>query len=39
MGTRGVLVAPTLSKQLYEYIEEGSALDLEIDVQRFYNKA
>ncbi len=39
MGTRGVLVAPTLSKQLYDYIEEGAALEPEIDVKRFYNKA
>ncbi len=39
MGTRGVLVAPTLSKQLYDYIEQGAVLDPEVDVQRFYNKS
>lgn len=35
MGTRGVLVAPTLSKQLYDYIEEGIDLDPVVDIQRF----
>lgn len=35
MGTRGVMVAPTMSKQLYDYIEEAKALDLEVDCSRF----
>lgn len=35
MGTRGVLVAPTVSKQLYNFIEEGIELDDEISIERF----
>ena len=35
MGTRGVMVAPTVSLQLYNFIEEDKALDTEIDCSRF----
>jgi len=35
MGTRGVMVAPTVSNQLYNYIQNGAELSSEIDIQRF----
>ena len=37
MGTRGVLMAPLLSKWLYEYIENQSKLPEAADVKRFEN--
>lgn len=35
MGTRGVMVAPTVSNQLYNYIEHNQPLDSEINCARF----
>ncbi|NQY29133.1 MAG: FAD-binding oxidoreductase [Flavobacteriaceae bacterium] len=35
LGTRGVMVAPTVSDQLLDYIEYKTVLDTEIDIQRF----
>lgn len=35
LGTRGVMVAPTVSKQLFDSIEKDSTLDKEIDITRF----
>ena len=34
-GSRGVLIAPTVSRQLYEHIEKGETLPTEIDIARF----
>jgi glycine/D-amino acid oxidase-like deaminating enzyme len=34
-GSRGVLMAPTIARQLYEHIEKGETLPPEIDVARF----
>lgn len=34
-GSRGVLIAPTISKQLYNHIEKGEVLPSEVDVKRF----
>ncbi len=34
-GSRGVLIAPTVSKQLYDHIEKGETLPPEIDIARF----
>lgn len=34
-GSRGVLIGPTVSDELYKYIEEGKPLNLEIDISRF----
>lgn len=34
-GTRGVMLAPTVSRQLIEFIEEGKSLPKEIDIRRF----
>ncbi|EAR00571.1 NAD(P)/FAD-dependent oxidoreductase [Maribacter sp. HTCC2170] len=34
-GSRGVLIAPTVSKQLFDFIESGNPLPQEIDVKRF----
>ncbi len=35
MGTRGVLLAPTMAFDLYQYIEESKALDSTIDIKRY----
>lgn len=34
-GSRGVLIAPYASKQLFGHIEQGTPLDAEIDIRRF----
>jgi glycine/D-amino acid oxidase-like deaminating enzyme len=35
LGTRGVMIAPTVAKSLYEHLENGIALDKEISIARF----
>lgn len=35
LGTRGVMIAPYIAKQLYNYIEKGDSLEPEIDIERF----
>lgn len=35
LGTRGVMLAPTMAKKLYQYLEENIELDKEIDIKRF----
>ncbi|MFD2822038.1 NAD(P)/FAD-dependent oxidoreductase [Lacinutrix iliipiscaria] len=35
LGTRGVMIAPYVAKQLYRFIEHGLALDEEVDISRF----
>ncbi len=35
MGSRGILIAPTMAKKLYDYIENGVPLEKEIDISRF----
>ncbi len=37
LGTRGVMIAPTMAKQLFKYLEDGEPLDSEIDIWRFRN--
>ncbi len=37
-GSRGVLIAPTVSEQLYRHIEHGETLPPEIDVHRFIKR-
>ena len=37
-GSRGVLIAPYASKQLYQYIENGDALNPEMDIKRYETK-
>ena len=37
-GSRGVLIAPYASQQLFHYIERQDALDPEINIQRFTKK-
>lgn len=37
-GSRGVLIAPYASEQLYEYIETNKPLNLEMDISRFTKK-
>jgi len=34
-GSRGILMAPILSKQLYNFLEAGEDLDSELDIKRF----
>lgn len=38
MGSRGVMIAPYISEQLFNHIENGKELDIEIDVKRFEKK-
>lgn len=38
LGTRGVMFAPFLAHQLYNYIENNIPLDKEVDIQRIYKK-
>ena len=35
LGTRGVMIAPTVAKNLFNHIENDEVLDLEIDIKRF----
>jgi len=35
LGTRGVMIAPTMAKELYNHIENGVELRKEIDIARF----
>lgn len=39
LGTRGVMIAPTVAKNLFNHIENGEKLDKEIDIKRFREKA
>jgi glycine oxidase len=38
LGTRGVMLGPCLSKDLFSHIENGTALDKNIDISRFVNR-
>ena len=35
LGTRGVMIAPTLAKQLYNHLEHHEVLDMDADIKRF----
>lgn len=35
LGTRGVMIAPTVAKNLFNHLEKGASLDQEIDIKRF----
>lgn len=35
LGTRGVMIAPSIAKALYDHLENGIALDKEISIARF----
>lgn len=35
LGTRGVMIAPYVANKLFQFIENGKPLDLEIDINRF----
>ncbi|WP_228236171.1 NAD(P)/FAD-dependent oxidoreductase [Allomuricauda sp. M10] len=37
-GSRGVLIAPYASRQLFDHIENGTTLDPDIDIKRFTKK-
>ncbi len=37
LGTRGITSAPSLAKELYQYLENGEALDKEVNIKRYYN--
>ena len=36
LGTRGITSAPSLAKELYQYLENGKELHKEIDIKRYY---
>jgi len=36
LGTRGVMIAPTLAKQLYNHLEKNKELSKEVAISRFY---
>lgn len=38
LGTRGIMAAPLLAQNLYDFIEKGIVLDQEIDLMRFPKK-
>ncbi|WP_088324378.1 NAD(P)/FAD-dependent oxidoreductase [Polaribacter tangerinus] len=38
LGTRGVMIAPTLAKNLYLHLEYNEPLDTDADIKRFANK-
>ncbi|MCP1994920.1 FAD-binding oxidoreductase [Flavobacterium sp. HSC-61S13] len=38
LGTRGVLLGPFLARELYQNIEQGVPLDVNISIERFYKK-
>lgn len=35
LGTRGVMIAPTLAEDLFDHIEHNKSLDAEVDIKRF----
>jgi len=35
LGTRGVMIAPTVAENLFNHLEKGETLDKEIDIKRF----
>ncbi|TVZ56770.1 glycine/D-amino acid oxidase-like deaminating enzyme [Lutibacter sp. Hel_I_33_5] len=35
LGTRGVMIAPTMAKQLFNHLEKGGTLETEVDIKRF----
>ena len=35
LGTRGVMIGPTVAKNLFNHLEKGEELDKEIDIKRF----
>ncbi|WP_075341571.1 NAD(P)/FAD-dependent oxidoreductase [Tenacibaculum agarivorans] len=37
LGTRGVMIAPTVAQNLFNHLEKGEKLDPEIDINRFNN--
>ena len=37
LGTRGVMIGPTVAKNLFNHLEKGAELDPEIDIKRFKN--
>jgi glycine/D-amino acid oxidase-like deaminating enzyme len=38
LGTRGVMISPTIAKNLFYHLEAGQPLDPEIDIKRFDKK-
>ncbi|WP_442265377.1 NAD(P)/FAD-dependent oxidoreductase [Tenacibaculum sp. ZS6-P6] len=38
LGTRGVMIAPTVAKNLFNHLERGEELDPEININRFLKK-
>lgn len=38
LGTRGVMLGPTLAKMLFDHIENGTPIDQEADIKRFHKR-
>lgn len=38
LGTRGVMIAPTVAHQLFDHLENHKILDPEIDIKRFFQR-
>lgn len=38
LGTRGVMLGPTLAQMLYDHIENGTPIDKEADIKRFHKR-
>lgn len=36
LGTRGVMIAPTVAKQLFNHLENNETLDTEVNIKRFH---
>ena len=39
LGTRGVMIAPKIAKDLYNHLENGTILNEEINIMRFQKKS
>jgi glycine oxidase len=39
LGTKGYLMAPTLARELSNYMLQGTPLDMEVSIDRFYRKS
>ena len=37
LGTRGVMIGPYVAKQLFQHLEQGTPLEIEIDIKRFHS--
>ena len=38
LGTRGVMIAPYVAQKLFDFIDKGTPLESEIDINRFQSE-